>query len=235
MNIDIDRLKNILKKRIEKGVVSFFESLKNVFHKQNLSDVKEINIFLGGNSSKSKILRENFDKYAKEISVDMKKEDVFKIFNPLKGGIDNENRYTPNGKTGVAYGILKTKAGGKIKVIDRNTNDNIEDRFNYYIGKVRKNKLIPIITPDCESIWVRYFAATEKDFEFFYTTDPRATTKKLHISESKKIRTTINTIDSDANIYIKKSGLNILDIVVATEDGIKNNKYIETVGKFLLY
>lgn len=234
LDIDIEYLQGILNARIERGVISFFESLKNVFHKQNLSAVKEINIFLAGNSSKSEILKKCFDKYAQQISKDMKKEGVFKIFDPLQGDIGSSNEYKPNGKTGVAYGIIKSKSGGKIKVINRSTEDETEERFSYYIGKSRKDRLVPIITPDCESAWVRYFAATIKDFEFYYTTDPRATTKKMQITESKKIRATIENIDKGANIYFKKSGLNNLDIVVATEKGIEENDYIETVGSFIL-
>lgn len=234
LELNPENLLNILKERIEKGVISFFESLKNVFHNQELKDVKEINLFLGGNSSKSDIVLNLFEKYSLKISNDMKKKDVFKIYKPLEGHIDSSTTYKPNGKTGVAYGIIKTKLGGKIKVINKNVDSIEEDRFRYFVGKARKNNLYPIITPDCDSAWIRYFAATEHNFEIYYTTDPKATTNKLAIAESKKIRAQINNINADANIYIKKVGLNSLNIVVATEQGIEEDKIIENLGIFKL-
>ena len=234
LELNPENLLNILKERIEKGVVSFFESLKNVFHNQELKDVKEINVFLGGNSSKSDIVLSLFEKYSLEISKDMKKNNVFKIHKPLEGHIDESTTYRPNGKTGVAYGIIKTKLGGKIKVVNKNVDSVQEDRFRYFVGKARKNNLYPVITPDCDSAWIRYFAATEHNFEIYYTTDPKATTNKLSIAESKKIRAQINNINTDANIYIKKIGLNLLNIVVATEKGIEEDKFIENLGTFKL-
>ncbi|OQY39058.1 MAG: hypothetical protein B6229_04505 [Spirochaetaceae bacterium 4572_7] len=232
LTLDLETVEKLIYNRIEQGVISFFEALKNVFHNNFSYNIDTINIFLAGNSSKSKVVKSLFKKYSDHISNDMDKKDVFKIFNPL--GEDSSDHYKPNGKTGVAYGIIKTKAGGRIKVINHNTKNNNLDRFKYYIGKVRKDKLVPIITPDCEESWIRYFAATEREFEIFYTTNPKATTKKLEISESKKIRSSITKINSDASIYIKKTGTNKLNVVVAHEDGIENDIYLEEVGEFVL-
>lgn len=237
LDIDLVKIESVIEKRIDKGIKSFFESLKNVFHNNFGHDAIEINIFLAGNSCKSPVVEKLFHKHIEDVTLKMKKENidsdnVFKLFNPLGGGSDDH--FKPNGKTGVAYGIVKTKLGGKIKVINHSTDNNTSDRYKFYIGKSKKEQLRPIITPECEEEWVRYYAATEQHFEFYYTTNPSATTKKLPIVESQKMRASISVINPDANIYMKKEGINKLNIVVATPEDIKSNTYLEHVGEFVL-
>ena len=65
LNIDEKELLEILRDRIKRGVDAFFENLREVFSnyaKEINLDVDEINIFLAGNSSKSPLVKELFDK-----------------------------------------------------------------------------------------------------------------------------------------------------------------------------
>ena len=59
--VDIQELINILKQRIESGVSNFFNALKLSF-KSDIENVKNVRIFLAGNSSKSNIVKELFEK-----------------------------------------------------------------------------------------------------------------------------------------------------------------------------
>ena len=45
----------------------------------------------------------------------------------------------PTGKTGVAFGLVQSRKGGSIKVIDRDM-VNDESKFKYFLGMGKKGK-----------------------------------------------------------------------------------------------
>lgn len=66
LTVDIQELYDLLQERIEQGVSEFFSALKKVCRKENLhkeiSNAQVIHIFLAGNSSKSEIVKDIFQK-----------------------------------------------------------------------------------------------------------------------------------------------------------------------------
>lgn len=66
LTVDIQELCALLRQRIEQGVSEFFSALRKVCRKENLhkeiSNAKIVHIFLAGNSSKSQIVKEAFQK-----------------------------------------------------------------------------------------------------------------------------------------------------------------------------
>ncbi|WP_346684302.1 hypothetical protein [Megamonas hypermegale] len=161
-------LKKMLTQRIDKGINNFFIALSEAFDKSSndekykikaLSDVDEISIFLAGNSSKSIIVKELFEQYigesgkAREIlgfSADQKMpqfklypalgtEDAYNLMEEIGIETERDNLEKPTGKTGVAFGLLKCRESGNIKVIDI-TPDNTKVQFRYYVGRKKKRK-----------------------------------------------------------------------------------------------
>jgi hypothetical protein len=209
LEIDEDELFNILESRIKKGVDSFFESLiKAVYaHHEDIGfNVDVINIFLAGNSSKSPIVKKLFDKKIEEFKAEFKEKNIdtdIKIYPPL----DNENDFSrPNGKTGVAFGLIETRSGGVIKVIDRNIKDK-DIKFSFYLGRNRRRKFRVVIDRDSEyGKWYEFIDAGD-DFEIYYTSSPLAIKNNLPIGDSsiKKVRVSIpdNMRDDDKSIYVK--------------------------------
>lgn len=61
--IDVERLNNLLRRRIDKGVENFFEAMDKAITSDIAKGVDKIHIFLAGNSSKSEIVSESFDDY----------------------------------------------------------------------------------------------------------------------------------------------------------------------------
>lgn len=246
IKVDLEKVLEILHNRIEKGIRNFFESLRLAFNESLTSDIGAVNILLAGNSSKSEIVKEIFNEYIKEederILSSLNKDELdevavdfssfFDVFPPLGTedaykkqealGIDFDNLDTkrPTGKTGVAFGLIEGRSGGKIKVVNKNQDCDGEAKFRYYVGYSKKKKFIPILTPDTGyDKFVELIDAFEKDFEIYYTTLPEAANKNLSISETTKINVTLDETfeDDDIFVYIKATSPSVIEYVVARE------------------
>lgn len=242
LEIDAQELENLLYTRIEKGIFNFFESLRQAFSSQSdLGDIDTINIFLAGNSSKSKFVKDIFlveieeetSKIEKQLDIATSK-DIFKIFEPLGAEADNVEK--PTGKTGVAFGLIESRKGGDIKVINRNISDN-EIRFKYYLGESRKKKFKTIVDRETPyNTWVEFIDASEDRFELYYTMQPMASTNGMSIDDSniKKLMLKIDETDEDAMVYIRAISPTKIEYVVALEDEINNAKYMTDIKTITL-
>ncbi|RTZ68229.1 MAG: molecular chaperone DnaK [Tenericutes bacterium] len=244
LDVDIDEMHIILKSRIKKGVVSFFDSLREAFSnsKISLKDIKEINIFLAGNSSKSHLLADIFEEEISKRKEEIHKElqfdesmEIFKIYPPL-GQDDEDNPEKPTGKTGVAFGLIETRKGGKTLVVDHNTDEN-NINFKCYLGMSKRKKFRVIIDRDTEyNQWIDFIDASEDTFEVYYASIAMASTNQLDISDNsvKKKMLKIDVVDENALVYIRLVNATDFEYVVATENGIKNNEYLCEIQKVAL-
>lgn len=66
LEIDVDELKTLIRKRIDSGVENFFEAMNNAVTDEIAEGVKSFNIFLAGNSSRSEIVLESFNSFCKK-------------------------------------------------------------------------------------------------------------------------------------------------------------------------
>lgn len=234
-----DDLYNILYKRIEKGVKAFFEQLRLSFSKQDyLHDINEINIFLAGNSSKSLILKDIFAKEIKEQEQFLKKEiknekEIFKLFNPLAS--EKNDIEKPTGKTGVAFGLIRSKKSGTVLVVDHNIGEDID--FKFYLGhRKKKNFKVEIDRETAYNKWIDFIDATVEQFEIFYTSNPSSSTNKLPIDDEsiKKLLVNLDITDDDALVYIRLVSPTEIEYVVAKEDEIKKEEYLCNIKKISL-
>jgi len=232
LKIDEKKLVLLLKERIKKGVDGFFESLREVFvnHSDEIDLLdNEINIFLAGNSSKSPLVKELFDARIKQEQESMEKSNykaTFKLFAPL----DNKNNFEkPNGKTGVAYGLIETRAGGRVLVIDKNTGDT-DIKFKYYLGINKRKKFKVLVAREIPyNQWVEFIDAGEEFFEIYYTSSALATTNTLTINDSSILRKRlkIKEIDEDKNVYIRFISPTVFEYGVGRENNVQNIIKIE--------
>lgn len=239
LDIDKNKILEILEARIKRGVDNFFEALRLAFSnkKVDLGAIKEVNIFLAGNSSKSAFVEKLFnEKIAQEeenLSKEFQKplEGLYRIYRPLG---ENDNDFErPNGKTGVAFGLIRSKKGGTILVKDHNVGSDIN--FKYYLGKKKKSKFNTVVSRDAKyGEWIKFIDASESVFEVFYTTQASVTTNSVDISDSgiKKMRIDTGFADENCYIYVRIVSPNKFEYVVADEEGIKNGDYkTEIQGK----
>lgn len=213
-NIHVNLIE-ILEKRIERGVSNFFTSIAKAFRNEAAvkSEVNEIQIFLAGNSSKSPILSKLFQSYIRN---EEGGKEYYHLFPPLgtkeafaiqreRGiAVHEEDITAPTGKTGVAYGLIAGREGGKIKVISEIKAD-AQTKFRYNIGVEKRGKFKMVLDRTLVDYgqWVLLTDAGVEDFEIYYTSQPNAA--KMAISETGiyKKRCRLPYVDEDADVYIR--------------------------------
>lgn len=246
-------LKKILTQRIDKGINNFFIALSEAFDKSSsdekykikaLSDVDEISIFLAGNSSKSIIVKELFEQYigesgkAREIlgfSADQKMpqfklypalgtEDAYNLMEELGIETERDNLEKPTGKTGVAFGLLKCRESGNIKVIDI-TPDNTKVQFRYYVGRKKKRKFRTIIDRTTKMKQWYAFIDASASFDLLYTDQPVAATNEAPVTIAKQIHVTIDKPNPEAMVYIRPIDSHTIEYAIAkSEDELTAEK-----------
>ena len=228
LNVKEDDLKNLIKEKIEKGIKNFFIKMEDAFKGE---DVKEINIFLAGNSCKHPFVEEIFNRYIEE------KKDKFKIsihntkmFEKLK----ETNKVNPTAKTGVAFGLIYSRNSGRIKVTSRDEKANIsnEVNFKFYVGNNRRNKFNCIISPNSNYDEYKFFGIVKSDiFELYYSTSPEAQTNEMKSSEAKIKRINLKKDYDEEDryrIYLKADKSDKLTYAIVKEEkDIETKNFIE--------
>jgi len=235
LDIDKDELLNILEQRIQRGVDNFFERLRLTMSKygNRLKADNIIHIFLAGNSSKSAIVTKLFDaRIAKETQAMTQDKDaeIYKIFPPLASDEDMEK---PTGKTGVAFGLICSRKGGKILVLDENTEQNEVD-FTFYLGENKKRTFKTIIKRDTSyGEWIAFIDAGLDTFELFYSSAPVVSNNKtpIHDPSIRKKILSIDVVNEDALVYIRLVNPTQIEYVVAMPDEIENETYLGEISK----
>ena len=246
--IDQDEMEQLIENRIEKGIKNFFESLRRAFARSEAGKVNKVNILLAGNSSKSPDVMELFTKWIGKKGQDTQNREEmsdnhFEIFPPLgteaaylkqeeRNRVVNRNILTaPTGKTGVAFGLVQSRKGGSIKVIDRNR-VNDESKFKYFLGRGKKGKFKTVIDQEeTYNTWRLFIDASEEDFEIYYTSLPEAGTNQLDIKQAQRKKFRIEHVDDAAFVYIRTVSPTVLEYVVAYEDSILENVYLSNITK----
>ena len=234
LDIKEDNLKNLIKEKIEKGIKNFFIKMKDAFKGE---DVKEVNIFLAGNSCKHPFVEEIFNRYIEE-KKDKLKINIYntKMFDELK----ETNKTNPTVKTGVAFGLIYSRNSGRIKVISRDEKANInnEINFKFYIGNNRRSKFNCIISPNSSYDEYKFFGIVKSDiFELYYSTSPEAQTNGMKSTEAKIKRINLkNDYDEEDRyrIYLKAEKSDKLAYAIVKEEkDIETKEFIEE-GEILL-
>ncbi|ATC82650.1 hypothetical protein [Pseudoalteromonas agarivorans] len=228
--VDEEELRQLLSDRIERGVENFFDALRLAFsHSEaQLNGIENVNIFLAGNSSQSSYVTALFEKHIalQDEEIGSVGQSHFKLFAPL--GADKTNIEKPTGKTGVAFGLIESREGGNIKVIDRNVSGE-DIRFKYYLGENRKGKFKPIVDRENKfNEWIEFIDAGYQKFELYYSEQPTSSTGKVLAADDsiKKKSIKLDLTDDDAMVYIKIISPTQIEYVIADEQDIKNNIYL---------
>ena len=236
LKINEEELKALIKDKIEKGIKNFFIKMEDAFKDE---DVKKVHIFLAGNSCRHSFVNEIFEKYVAEM-----KDKMELIIYDLKAikEIDKENDSKITGKTGVAYGLIYSRKGGRIKVTNRDEKENIanEINFKFYLGNNKKDKFNPIITPNSNYGKYEFLGILTSDiFEIYYTSSPEAQTGTMEIGKDdpKIKRISLNKeYDEDERyrIYIKTvTPDKISYAIVKKEEDIETKEILEEGEVFL--
>ncbi|WP_338977945.1 hypothetical protein KST15_01505 [Fusobacterium polymorphum] len=234
LNINEEELKALIKDKIEKGIKNFFIKLEDAFKDE---DVKKVYIFLAGNSCRHSFVNEIFERYVAEM-----KDKMELLIYDLKAIKESANDSKITGKTGVAYGLIYSRKGGRIKVTNRDEKENVanEINFKFYLGNSKKDKFNPIITPSSSYGKFEYLGILTSDiFEIYYTSSPEAQTGKMEIGKDdpKIKRISLNEEydeDEKYRIYIKTVAPDRISYaIVKKEEDIETKEIIEEGEVFL--
>jgi hypothetical protein len=141
----------------------------------------------------------------------------------------------PTGKTGVAFGLIESREGGDILVLDHNLKENIN--FKYYLGESRRKKFNVVVDREQEyHEWVEFIDATQETFELYYSSQSLVSTNKMPINDNsiKKRILKIDKIDNEALIYVRTTTPTEFEYVVAHEDKIASSEYLQDIMKVSL-
>ncbi|GAA7689667.1 hypothetical protein COL0002_06630 [Helicobacter pylori] len=202
LKMDYKELLNLLKSKIDDGVANFFAGFSKVMAENIDDQCRAFHIFLGGNASKSVLVKQAFEnakeKELKAYKQRTSKDDfTFILYEPLgteesdKQILDltGEDAYKawggyvkPTCKTGVAFGLLESrnKAGGiEMPSIDANP------VFKYDLGVEKEGKFHAKISRD---------SLKPNEYQIFQTKEEWGGFDGLEIRYSDKALANTNTL-----------------------------------------
>lgn len=232
LTFDAEKLKECIRKRIEKGIVNFFARLRETFQEPYVPEqLKKINIFLAGNSCKSTIVTELFNKHIEDYEKEQGKG-LFELYPPLGSEeavkIQKKNKDTatpdsciemPTGKTGVAFGLVLGRAGSNYRIIDKNMDDK-GIAFRFYVGKSRKGKFQPILNMTSErGKWEKVVTVgISPVIEIQYSALSEASTGCMPEEKCDSVSISTRTTDKGKILYIRVKNANEFEYAIADSE-----------------
>lgn len=239
-------LDKVIYERIEQGVRNFFEALIQAFNlPKDTNRVDVVHIFLAGNSSKSDVVKELFNKYITENNTKImqamgteEERNFFTLYPPLGSkeaialqkekniGTNLSDIERPTGKTGVAFGLIKSRQGGKIKLVtERLATEEI--KFAYYIGYEQRGKFKHITDREIEyGKWYELIDAEIRDFTIFYTDLAEAVKGNLSTVDVKRKNCQIGVTGKNLFVYYRAVGPKTIEYIVAKNTPETESDYI---------
>lgn len=248
LKIDAGKLDRCIEERIRVGVVNFFQSLKSAFKGR---EVYPVHIFLAGNSCRSHVVKKLFDEFIANEAADkfvlhmpLGEENfaaVAKVTEEelaaLKESADVPDEISAQtfdanldrrrtGKTGVAFGLLRCRRGGKdVKIVDKNVDAGGEMIFPYFLGDAGAdgNTFTVQIGRDVGyGQWVYFTVADEPEFEIYYTTAPRSLQNKMPVAQVSMAHCVFDedeaSDDDNYGVYVRKVSPNEIEYAVGTAE-----------------
>ncbi|MBR4152883.1 MAG: hypothetical protein IKT98_07980 [Selenomonadaceae bacterium] len=258
LKIEAAKLEQIIEARIREGVVNFFQSLWSAFDGRF---VCPIHIFLAGNSCRSPIVKKLFEEFIKreedKLAESVKKNTgqdkdatgTFILHMPLgmEEGDESANVMELDkqrtGKTGVAFGLLRCRRGGKDVKINNENETKIDINFPYFLGDAGNDGntfTVRIGQKVSYGEWVYFTVADEPEFELYYTKAPRSLQNNMPVSDSQiqMIHCLLDeddTIDDDNyGVYIKKVSPNMIEYAVGRAEDFAGELKVKRVYQQIL-
>ncbi|WRF18521.1 hypothetical protein KVE18_00295 [Helicobacter pylori] len=209
LKVDCKELLNLLKDKINEGVANFFAGFSKVMAENIDDQCRAFHIFLGGNASRSVLVKQAFEnakeKQLKDYKQKTSKDDfTFIIYEPLGTeksdkqileltgeDVSNTPAYLkPTCKTGVAFGLLESrpKAGGIERpsissnpVFKYDLGVEIEGKFH---AKIHRDSLKP---NEYQIFQTKEEWGGFDELEIRYSDKPLANTNTLNIQDTQLI------------------------------------------------
>lgn len=255
LNIKVKELEDCIRARIELGVENFFQSLFSAFQEHDLAPIHIFlagnsckspfvqQIFNDKMQTYEEMLKKDIEKHSDKKTDNLQ---IFELHPPLGQQSDQSDQQSDQpsdqqsaklseetmnldrqktGKTGVAFGLLRCRKGGKDVKINNKNDSGDNPVFQYFLGNAGadgKTFTVQIGRDVDYGHWAYFTGADETDFEIYYTTTPLAMLNTLPIDEVSMLHCIIDdddvSDDDDVGIYIRKVDPNTIEYAVGTED-----------------
>ncbi|GAA6995854.1 hypothetical protein ID0109_04940 [Helicobacter pylori] len=206
LKVDCKEILNLLKGKIEEGVANFFAGFSKVMAENIDDECRAFHIFLGGNASRSVLVKQAFEnakeKQLKDYKQKTSKDDfTFIIYEPLGTeksdkqileltgeDVSNTPAYLkPTCKTGVAFGLLESRKAKGIEMPSISSNPV----FKYDLGIEIEGKFHAKIHRD---------SLKPNEYQIFQTKEEWGGFDELEIRYSDKALANTNTLTNTLNI-----------------------------------
>lgn len=218
LNVSKKFIKEFIAQKINFAVENFFSALTRFNFG---SDVK---VFLAGNSSQSPYVMAAFTSKQDTQTLD--------IYPPLgtdaakvkMDKLDIKYDYSeekPNGKTGVAFGLISCREGGEVEILPHS---DTPLQFLYYVGKNRRKYfVIPENMENSKPVvgqWYSFRKADVSEFNVYYTDKPNCLGGGMSILEAKITGGSIpdNEVDASKTIFVRAIAPQTLEYAVADSE-----------------
>ncbi|PDX44112.1 hypothetical protein BB473_01000 [Helicobacter pylori] len=217
LKVDCKELLNLLKDKINEGVANFFAGFSKVMAENIDDQCRAFHIFLGGNASKSVLVKQAFEnakeKQLKDYKQKTSKDDfTFILYEPLGTeksdkqileltgeDISNTPAYLkPTCKTGVAFGLLESRdkaKGIEMPSIDSNPvfkydlGIEIEGKFH---AKIHRDSLKP---NEYQIFQIKEEWGDFDELEIRYSDKSLANTNTLNIQDTQMISIALEEVE----------------------------------------
>ena len=138
---------------------------------------------------------------------------------------------TPTGKTGVAFGLVLGRKGSEYAIIDKNIDSEGCISFRYYIGRIRRGELKPVLSPlSVKGEWVKLMTVSGELIELYYSLEPAAATGKLPGAKCDTRIIAFEPEDFDQTLFIRIKKSDEIEYVVAPDVAQISEQKIKTLG-----
>ena len=246
LKFDKDKYEELINKILKKGIDNFISSLEMVFarEEEEQEDVNNMEIFLSGNSSKSKRFQKLFEEEINKLEIKIleaseSKEKVFNINYPIEIN-KNKRDLEINAKTGTAIGLLESRKGGRFKIISRDEiKNNNEINFQFFVGYSKNKKFkVALDSLDGYENWKKFSDASIKEKEIYYIDLANSIEGELSSDNPylrrKNIKIGKEYLEDEIFIYIQAFEADKIKYCVSTDKKIKKGEYIEEPKELLL-
>ncbi|MBQ6297437.1 MAG: hypothetical protein IJK81_07065 [Selenomonadaceae bacterium] len=261
LKLNKQRLEECLTERIRRGVDNFFEALLGAFKKPEVLPIhillagNSCKSSIVRNLFEEKI-RENEQKLEEIISrntgEDKKVSNIFVLHMPLGFDPDeadkkaaeihdaDEDNQEPNqsyerlrtGKTGVAFGLLRSREGGRdVKIVGGDK----QAPFPFYMGEIDDDDCFQVkVKLDIPyKQWTQFTFADVQTFEVYFTKEARAISGKLKRNEVNVIRCKLDKKDlsdeDDVFVYIRKATPDTIEYAVGRAEDFEDADFGGTI------
>ncbi len=258
LKLNRQRLEECLKERIRRGVDNFFEALLGAFKKPEVLPIhillagNSCKSTIVRNLFEEKI-RENEQKLEEIISrntgEDKNVSNIFVLHMPLGFDPDeaekraaevhdaDETEQETNqnyerlrtGKTGVAFGLLRSREGGSDVEIIGGAEE--EAPFKFYLGQIDANDCFQVkIKLDIPyNQWTRFTYANARKFEIYFTEEAVAISGNLKRNEVNVVRCSLDKAevsrDRDISVYIRKISPDEIEYAVGRAEDFESEDF----------